>query len=411
MRRENTPAMNVFRAFSNRSFVLLWSGQTISRLGDGLYTIALAWWVLQKTGSATAMGVVLICSTIPMLLFLLFGGVIVDRLPRVRLMLASDLLRGALVGLIALLSFQQWLALWQIFVLSTLFGTVEAFFYPAYTALVPDLVPSDLLSGANSLRSISLDAGQFIGPAIGATIIALGGTSLAFALDGVSFVISALCLVALPRVPALGSRAEKEVGILQDMREGISTVLRSPWLWVTLVVASVSTIFLIGPYEAALPLLVKQRFGAQVGFYGLLTSLSTIGSILGAFSLGHFKRLRRRGLLTYGAWLIASLMLLVVGLPLSIGVVSVAVFIQGAAIVILGLAWMNTLQEFVPSNLLGRVASIDILVSSGLLPIGDGLAGIAADRLGASTVFVLGGAISTIVIALGLLHPAVRKMN
>ncbi len=411
MRRENTPAMNVFRAFSNRSFVLLWSGQTVSRLGDSLYTIALAWWVLQKTGSATAMGIVLICATIPMLLFLLFGGVIVDRLPRVRLMLASDLLRGGLVGLIAFLSFQQWLALWQIFVLSTLFGTVEAFFYPAYTALVPDLVPSDLLPSANSLRSISLDAGQFIGPVIGATIIALGGTSLAFALDGVSFVISALCLVALPHVPALGSRAEKEVGILQDMREGISTVLHSPWLWVTLVVASVSTIFLIGPYEAALPLLVKQRFGAQVGFYGLLTSLSAIGSILGAFWLGHFKRLRWRGWLTYGAWLIASLMLLIVGLPLSIWVVSVAVFLQGAVIVIIGLAWMNTLQEFVPSNLLGRVASIDVLVSSGLLPIGYGLAGIAADRLGASTVFVLGGAISASVIALGLLHPAIRRMD
>jgi len=207
--------MKVFRAFSNRSFALLWSGQIVSRLGDSLYTIALAWWVLQKTGSAAAMGVVLICSTIPMLLLLLFGGVIVDRLPRVRLMLASDLLRGALVGLIAFLSFQQWLVLWQIFVLSALFGTVEAFFYPAYTALVPDLVPTDLLPSANSLRSISLDAGQFIGPAIGATIIALGGTSLAFALDGVSFVISALCLIALPKVPTLRSPAEKEAGILQ----------------------------------------------------------------------------------------------------------------------------------------------------------------------------------------------------
>lgn len=403
--------MNVFRAFSNRSFALLWSGQVVSRLGDSLYTIALAWWVLQKTGSAAAMGTVLICSTIPLLLLLLFGGVIVDRLPRVRLMLASDVLRGCLVGLIAFLSFQQWLALWQIFILSALFGTVEAFFYPAYAALIPDVVPSDLLPSANSLRSISLDIAQFVGPVIGAAIIALGGTSFAFALDSVSFLISALCLVALPRIPALSKRAEKETGVLQDMREGISTVLHSPWLWVTLVVASVSTIFLVGPYEAALPLLVKQRFGAQVGFYGLLTSLSALGSIIAAFWLGHFKRLRRRGLLTYGAWLAASLLLLVVGLPLSIGMIGVAIFLQGAALVALGLVWMNTLQEFVPSDLLGRVVSIDVLVSSGLLPIGYGLAGIAADRLGAPIVFVLGGAISASVIALGMLHPAVRAMD
>lgn len=286
-----------------------------------------------------------------------------------------------------------------------------AIFYPAYTALIPDLVSAELLPSANSLRSISLDAAQFIGPAIGALIIALGGTSLAFALDGVSFVISALCLAALPQVPALRHPTEKEEGVLQDMREGISTVLHSPWLWVTLAVAGTSTIFLVGPSEAALPLLVKQRFGAQVGFYALLTSLSALGSISAAFLLGHFKRLRRRGLLTYGAWLLASLMLLAVGLPIGVAGVCLAFFIQGAALAGLGLSWMNTLQEFVPADLLGRVASIDLLVSSGLLPIGYGLAGIAADRLGASLVFVLGGATSASVIALGLLHPAIRVVD
>ncbi|HEX4204901.1 MAG TPA: MFS transporter [Ktedonobacteraceae bacterium] len=403
--------MMVFRAFSHRPFALLWSGQIISSLGDSLFTIALAWWVLQKTGSATAMGIVLICSTIPMLLFLLFGGVAVDRFPRIRLLLASDILRGSVVVLIAFLAFQQRLALWQIFVMSAIFGVVEAFFYPAYTALVPDLVPAEILPSANSLRSISLQAAQIIGPAVGAGIIALGGTALAFALDGVSFILSAACLLALPHVPALRNPVEQEAGVLQDIRKGISTVLQSPWLWITLVIASVSTIFLVGPAEAVLPLLVKQRFEAQVGFYALLTSLSALGSIIAALWLGRFKRLRRRGLLTYGAWLIASLMLLTMGLPLSVAVVSLAFFIQGAAFTVLGLAWMNTLQEFVPSNLLGRVASIDVLVSSGLLPIGYGLAGITADQFGAPLVFVLGGAIAASVIALGLLHPAIRVVD
>jgi MFS family permease len=403
--------MRAFSALSNRSFALLWSGQTLSRLGDSLFTIALAWWVLQKTGSATAMGIVLICSTIPMLLLLLFGGVAVDRFPRLHLMLASDILCAGVVIVIAFLAFQQRLELWEIFVMSALFGGVEAFFYPAYTALVPDLVSAEMLPSANSLRSISLQAAQIVGPAIGAGIIALGGTSLAFALDGVSFVISAVCVIALPQMPALRLAAEKEVGVLQDIRKGFSTVLHSPWLWITLLVAGVSTIFLVGPDEAVLPLLVKQRFGMQVGFYALLTSLSACGSITAAFLLGHFKRLRHRGLLTYGTWLVASLMLLVIGLPLPVLGVGIAFCIQGAAITILGLAWMNSLQEFVPADQLGRVASIDILVSSGLLPIGYGLAGVAADRFGASPVFVLGGAISAGVIALGLLHPAIRAVD
>jgi DHA3 family tetracycline resistance protein-like MFS transporter len=403
--------MSVFRAFTNRSFVLLWSGQIISRLGDSLFSVALAWWVLQKTGSATAMGIVLICSTVPMILCLLFGGVAVDRFPRVRLMLASDVLRGGVIALIAALAFMQWLELWHIFVLSAIFGTVDAFFYPAYAALVPDLVPGELLPSANSLRSISTQVALLIGPAIAAGIIALGGTALAFALDGVSFALSAGCLMTLPDVPALRLPAEKEEGVLHDIHEGISTVLHSPWLWVTLVIACVSTIFLVGPGEAALPLLVKQRFGAQVGFYALLTSLSALGSVVAAFWLGHFKRLRHRGVLTYGAWLLASLMLLMVGLPLPLVGVSIAFFIQGAAFEVLGLAWMNSLQELVPGELLGRVTSIDYLVSFALAPIGYGLAGIAADRLGAPPVFLLGGAIAASVIALGLLHPAIRAVD
>ena len=405
--------MMVFRAFSHRSFALLWSGQTISRLGDSLFIIALAWWVLQKTGSATVMGIVLICSTIPLLLFLLFGGVAVDRLPRVRVMLVSDLLSGATVALIAYLSFQQQLELWQIFVLSTLFGIVDAFFTPAYTALVPDLVPADFLSSANSLRSISIQLAKFIGPAIAAGLIVLGGTSLAFALDGMSFFISAACLLALPHVEATRLPAEKEESVLQDIRTGISTVLHTPWLWLTLVIACVSTIFLVGPYEAALPLLVKQRFGAQVGIYALLTTLSALGSVSAAFWLGHFKQLRRRGFLTYGAWLFAGLMLLMIGLPIGVVGVSFAFFLQGTAFEILGLSWMSTLQDpkFVSPDLLGRVASIDLFVSTGLLPIGFGLAGIAADRLGASVVFVLCGVIATGLIALGLLHPAIRAVD
>jgi DHA3 family tetracycline resistance protein-like MFS transporter len=268
-----------------------------------------------------------------------------------------------------------------------------------------------MLPSANSLRSISRTAAQLIGPAIAATIIALGGTSLAFALDGVSFVISAICLAALPRVLARLRAVSKEESVLQDLSEGFSTVLSTPWLWITLVIASVSTVFLSCPTEAALPLLVKQRFGGQVGVFALFTTLSALGSVAAAFWLGRSTRLRRRGLLTYGAWALAGLMLLAMGLPIGMTWVSVAFIVQGAAISTLGLGWTNTLQEFVPADLLGRVASIDLLVSEGLLPVGYGLAGILADRLGAPTVFVLGGAIAVLVIALGLLHPAVRTVD
>src|SRR5512142_68870 len=123
--------MNFFRSLSHRPFALLWSGQTTSRLGDSLYRIALSWWVLQKTGSATAMGAVLVFSSVPMLIFLLVGGVVTDRFPRLRVMLVSDILSGLIVSFVALLAFTGWLEVWHIFIASILFGLVEAFFFPA----------------------------------------------------------------------------------------------------------------------------------------------------------------------------------------------------------------------------------------------------------------------------------------
>ena len=132
------------RALGHRPFALLWSGQTISRLGDNFYRIALVWWVLEKTGSAAVMGTVLICSTVPMLLFSLVGGVMVDRWPRLPLMLGSDAMRGIAVGLMAWLAFADRLELWHIYVISVIFGFVDAFFLPAYRASIPDLLPAEI---------------------------------------------------------------------------------------------------------------------------------------------------------------------------------------------------------------------------------------------------------------------------
>ncbi len=408
-----TVKISLFSSLSHRSFALLWGGQTVSRLGDSIFVVALAWWVLDTTGSAVAMGTVLIFSTAPELIFLLVGGVAVDRFSRLGLMLASDLLRGAVVGLVALLAWQDRLSLWHLFVLSAVFGTVRAFFYPAYTAVIPDVVPAAALPSANSLRSLSLHGASVVGPAIGGFVVAQGGTPIAFTLDALSFLVSAACLAGAARHPALHRRPKPATGALRDLREGFATVLGTPWLWITIAIAGLSNVTLAGPLYAALPLLVRQDLGASVRVYALLNSLSAAGAILAAIWLGRFARLRRRGALTYLAWMVAALMALVMELPVSVVGVGAAMLIYGAAETMLGLVWTNTLQEeaVVPRERLGRVASIDALGSSALLPVGFGIAGLAADRLGPSTVFIVGGAVSAAVIGLGLLHPAVRNLD
>jgi MFS family permease len=357
------------------------------------------------------MGAVLIASNLPLVPFSLIGGVVTDRFPRARVLLVCDLVRGVAVGLVALGAARHALALWQLVALSVVFGTAETFSFPAYGAAIPDLLPATALPSANALRSLSVRMAGIAGPALGAGIVAAGGTPLAFALDALSFLVSAACLVAVARLPALRARAPRTTGTRADLREGIGTVLGTPVLWIAIGIAGITGITLVGPLEAVLPLLVQQHFRAGVGGYALLQSLEAAGAIVAAVALGHARRLRRRGPLAYGGWLLECAFAITLGLPVPFAAAGLAAALAGAGTATLGLAWTNTLQELVPPERLGRVLSVDALGSNSLAFVGYGLAGLAADRLGAAQVFVLGGAVSAALIALGLLHPAVRKLD
>jgi MFS family permease len=422
-----------FRSLRQRAFALLWSGQTVSRLGDNLYRLALAWWVLEKTGSASTIGVLFICSSVPMVLFMLLGGVTVDRFSRPRVMFAADVLRGVMVAIVTALAALNLLAVWHIYAASALFGLVSAFFQPAYTAIVPEIVPAAGLPSANSLTSLSGQMAGIAGPALGAGIIAAGGTPLAFGLDAASFVVSAACLAPLLRLPhgnaalplvaptladpgetspADDPRSESKARAMwREMAEGIRLVAATPWLWITIALASMGNMTLMGPFSVSLPFLVKEHMGLDVGALGLVYSLFSAGSVLGAVSLGWLPRFRRRGVLMYAAWFLSAAMFTTFGLTRGLPGLVVAAAAGGVALAACNLLWINTMQELVPRHLLGRVSSIDFVGSYIFLPVGYGVAGWVTDLLGAPMVFILGGGATMILVALGLLHPAVRRLD
>jgi MFS family permease len=419
--------MNLFRSLTHRPFALLWSGQTTSRLGDSLYRIALAWWVLEKTGSATAMGTVLVFSSVPMLIFLLVGGVVTDRFPRLWVMLISDVLSGAVVTFVSVLAFTGGLEVWHIYIASIVFGLVEAFFFPAYSAAVPEITPKEMLPSANSLTSLSQRGASIIGPAVGAAVIALVGTPAAFGLDAFSFFVSAACIFQILRShPALNQAPAAAVGeaggapapvrrglrsVWADMREGYITVIASPWLWITIAIFALVNATSSGPMSVSLPFLVSTNLHEGVGTLGLFTSISSIGFVLGAIWLGRYTRIRRRGPIAYIATLINGAVVAIFGLTISVPFLALAAFLGGAAIAVFGLIWTNSLQELVPRHLLGRVSSIDALGSFVLLPVGFGVAGWATDLIGAPLVFVIGGSATVILALLGLSHPAIRGLD
>jgi MFS family permease len=350
---------------------------------------------------------------VPMILFLLLGGVAVDRYPRVKLMLASDLLRGVVVMLVAVLAFSQRLEIWHILVASLVFGLVDAVFQPAYTALVPELLPQEVWPSANSLSSMSAQLGRIAGPALGAVLLGLGGTSLAFAFNSFSFFLSALCLVPLLRFTAASPRVGEatQPNLLQDVREGIATVLRSPVLWLAILMGAVASVTLGAAFNVGLPFLVKEHLQGDATLLGILYAIFPVGYLLGGVWFGSKTQLRWRGWSFYLSFVVAGLGLLVLGLPVPLVIIGMAALINGAALEIANLVWNNILQEQVPLEKLGRVSSIDMMGSFLLLPLGFALAGWAIDTFGPAPLFILSGTANTLFAMLALIHPVVRRLD
>ncbi len=418
--------MNVLRSLRHRPFALLWTGQTISRLGDSLYHIALAWWVLEKTGSAIAMGTVMIFSQIPLLIFLLIGGIVVDRFPRLRIMFLSDLLSGLVVTFIAVFSWLNLLQIWHIYIASLLFGFVEAFFFPAYQSVVPQITPQEMLTSANSLNGLSGRLTGILGPIFGASLVATGGTSLAFALDALSFLVSTICIFPILRARLYESlrQADESKTVTKpksvreaikqgfaDLHEGWLAIITVPWIWITILIFGVLNIMEGSPRAVAMPFLIKDNLGADVAVLGFFGSAFSIGYVLSALWLGQYKRLRHRGLLGYIAVMINGFLLLLFGLQFPIPVLVIAMFFYGVCFNIFGLVWTNTLQEMVPNDKLGRVYAFDSLGSWVLLPIGFALAGWATDLVGAPAVFLIGGCGTILMTLIGLFHPAIHNLD
>jgi MFS family permease len=404
---------STFRALRHKKFAVLLFGQTLSRIGDFLFQIAVAWWVLEKTGSATAMGGVLFFSILPTVIFSLIGGVVVDRMPRGVVLFFSDAARWLIMLVSTALAFTNHLILWQIYIISFLFGFADAFFMPAYNAIIQQIVPHKDLPSANSINSLSMQFGRVAGPAIGGLAAAFGGTTFAFGANALSFFIGAVTVLPLLFLP---KPAPQEDGFslrhfFADVGEGFKTIFASPVLWITILVFSITNITLAGPYSIAMPFLVKEQLGGDEKMLGFIYAIFPIGYAIASLIMGAFPKIRYRGLVFYIASIIAGLGLGVFGLHVPIYVLVIAALFNGAALEIDGLVWTNLLQELVPPKQMGRVSSVDMLGSFVLLPIGFALTGWLIDQIGVTTVFLASGILTAGLCVLPLLHPAIRKLD
>jgi DHA3 family tetracycline resistance protein-like MFS transporter len=374
-------------------FRLLWSGMTVSLLGDGIFLVALAWEAYQLWNAPAALSVVGIAMTVPTVALLLPAGVLSDRLDRRLIMIVADAIRVTAVGALAILTLTDTLRLWQLVALVAVYGSGTAFFTPAFEAMVPSLLPRADLAAANSLdQFVRPIAGRLAGPALGGWLVAAFGAGTAFAVDAASFGGSLLVLsvLAAPEQAPAG-----ETGSLSALKEGLVFVKDRVWLWGTLASAAIAYLLFMGPTEVLLPYLVKNTLHGTAGDLGLVFAAGGIGAIFAAIVMAQHGHPDRDVTFTYACWTVATLAVAGYGAATASWQLMLACLLFNALETAGTIVWATIKQRHVPSSMLGRVSSLDWLVSIGLVPLSFALTAPVASALGTRATLigaaVLGG--------------------
>jgi MFS family permease len=392
--------------FRHREFRLLLAGQSTSTLGDRIVLVALALYVTE-IGSPSDVGIVLAAHALPLVGFLLIGGVWADRLPRHRVMLATDLIRFVLHALLAVLIFTGDVQIWAIAVIEALFGTAEAFFRPAYTGLVPQTVPESEIQPAKATLGTVETLTEFVGPAL-ATVLVLGvGPGSAFAIDAATFLVSAAFLVRL-RPRARGVAGERST-VVTELREGWAEVRSRDWIWVIILAFSLALLTSFGPWQTLGPTVSLEQYDNRATF-GIAASAVGLGTVIGAV-LGFRWRPRhplRTGMLLTLPWPV-SLAAFALGLPVPL--VLLIFLLDGIGVALFGIWWETALAERVPPHVLSRVTAYDWMGSLALLPLGYVLAGPLGEALGATEVLIGGSVIALASLVGALLVRDVRALT
>jgi MFS family permease len=406
-------ARDMARVLRHRDFRYLWLAHSSSVIGDGITLVAVSLLVIKLTGNASDLGIVFAAQALALVSCLLLGGVWADRLPRHRVMVATDLVRFALHAALAALIFTGEVRIWQLVAIEACFGAAEAFFQPASTGLLPQTVPESDIQQASALRTFSMNVAEFAGPALATALVLGPGAGWAFAADAATFLLSAALLARVrPReraAEALAREHDESLSVWAQMREGAREVRSRSWVWATLVSFCAALFLGLAPWFVLGPVVAHQQYG-RIGVYGLAASAFGLGTIAGAV-LGVRWRPRypmRCAMIAAALWPPAVL-LFALGAPLALALVALA--IGGGAIALFDVWWQTALAERIPPARLSRVSAYDWMVSVGLLPAGYALAGPISHALGAVNVLAVGSALACLVYLLGLLPRETRKLE
>jgi MFS family permease len=386
----------------------LFVGQGVSAVGDGIAPVALAFAVLGLTnGSVGDLGLILAAQSVPLLLFVLLGGVWSDRVSRQSVMLYSDLARAGVQGASAALLLSGTARVWQLAALQAVYGAAKAFFAPAATGLVPETVDADHLQQANGLMGMAESLATVVGPALGGVVVVAAGAGWGLACDGAAFLVSAVSLQMIRLAPL--SLPERR-STIAELREGWRAFQSRTWLWVSVVSLTLIITVVFAPLDVLGPEVARAHLGGA-GAWAAISTASGIGATLGgAVALRWWPRhpLRTGFLVTLMG---EPVLLFLLASPTPLAPIVVFSLLSGMAATIFNVYWFTVLQREVPASELSRVSSWDHLGSSGLQPIGLAAVGPIAVAVGISTTLYAAGALVLLLTGLVLAMPAVRNFT
>jgi MFS family permease len=392
-------------ALQEREFRLFFTGQLVSLLGNAVTPFALAWAVLDLTGSARDLGFVIAANTAPLVIFLLVGGVFADRLPRRGVMLTADVARMAIQAATAALLLSHTARVWELIVLQALAGTGTAFFNPASTGLTPMTVSAGRLQEANALRGMSMGLTQFAGPALAGILIVTVGPGYALAIDAASFGVSAFYLARL-HLPEHVSLPPQSFG--RDLLDGWRDFTARSWVWLVVVSASLGNM-MSGAWLVLAAVWIKNGHGGA-GAWTVILVVSAIGGLAGGVAV---LRLRPRRPLLVGsiAVLPNAAPMIVLALRLPWQVLIVTALVTGFGNMLFNTLWETTLQQHIPPASLSRVSAYDWFGSLLCEPIGVALAAVVASGIGLSQTLWIAAAVNLVAVAALVAAPSVRHLR
>lgn len=392
----------------NPSFRLLWAGNTISWTGDQFYLVALPWLILQLTGSSIVLGTITMMAAIPRAALMLLGGAVTDRISPRRIMMLTASARTALVAAVSVLLWMRVLQLWQLYILALCFGIADAFAGPAAQAYLPSLVEPEQLAAANSVSQSTIQVAMLVVPGPVGLFIKAFGTAWAFFIDVISFLFIIGALWRLPDPPPSVATGAPRRKMLHSILDGLHYVKDDVPLASLMLVVAVLNFAITGPISVGIAMIAKQRFGTPLAF-GLLMSALAAGGLIGTLLAGLSKHRRRgRRLLFVGT---------VIGLCLgSIGVLNVAplltgvLFFMSCAAAFLNIQLIAWFQQRVERAMMGRVMSVLMFASIGLMPFSLAAAGVAV-KWSLPGTFIIAGVMVLLVTLLAAAHRPVREID